>query len=35
MKAPAEKATTYVIVVIVALIVLYIIIGSIAGRMMY
>lgn len=35
MKAPTEKATTYVIVVIIALIVLYIVIGSIAGRMMY
>jgi TRAP-type C4-dicarboxylate transport system permease small subunit len=30
MKAPADKATTYVIVVIIALIVLYVIIGVIA-----
>jgi len=35
MKAPAEKATTYVIVVIVAIIVVYMVIGMIAGRMMY
>ena len=35
MKAPAEKATGYVIVVIVVLIVIYVVIGSIASRMMY
>lgn len=35
MKAPAEKATTYVIVVIIAIIVIYVLIGMIAGRMMY
>ena len=35
MKAPAEKATTYVIVVIVAIVVVYMVIGMIASRMMY
>ena len=35
MKAPAEKATTYVIVVIIALVLIYVVIGAIAGRMMY
>jgi len=35
MKAPAEKATTYVIVVIIVLIIIYVVIGSIVGRMFY
>ena len=35
MKAPAEKATTYVIVVIIVLVIIYVVIGSIAGRMFY
>jgi len=35
MKAPAEKATTYVIVAIVAIVVVYMVIGMIAARMMY
>jgi hypothetical protein len=35
MKASAEKATTYTIVVIVAVIVIYFIIGTISARMMY
>lgn len=34
MKAPAEKGTTYTIVVIVAVIVIYIVIGSISRMMM-
>jgi len=35
MKAPAEKATTYVIVVIIVLIIIYVVIGSVVGRMFY
>lgn len=35
MKAPAEKATTYVIVVILVLIVIYVVIGAIVSRMVY
>lgn len=35
MKAPAEKASTYVIVVIISIVVLYMIIGMIGNRMMY
>lgn len=35
MKAPAEKATTYVVAVIVALIVIYVIIGMMTSRMFY
>ena len=35
MKAPAEKATTYVIVVIIALVLLYVVVGAIVGRMAY
>ena len=35
MKAPAEKATTYVIVVIIVLIIVYVLIGLIVGRMFY
>jgi len=35
MKAPAEKATTYVIVVIIVLVILYVVIGGIVGRMVY
>jgi hypothetical protein len=35
MKAPPEKASTYVIVTIIAIVVLYMIIGMIGTRMMY
>jgi hypothetical protein len=35
MKAPAEKATTYVVVVVIAIVVVYLVIGSIAGRLFY
>ena len=35
MKAPAEKATTYVIVVIIVLVIIYVVIGSVVGRMFY
>ncbi|HEX2723216.1 MAG TPA: Yip1 family protein [Gemmatimonadaceae bacterium] len=33
MKAPSDKATTYTVVVIIAVMVIYFIVGSIAGRM--
>jgi hypothetical protein len=35
MKAPAEKAMTYVVVVIIAIIVVYFVIGGIAARSMW
>jgi hypothetical protein len=35
MKAPVEKATTYVIVVIIAIVVVYLVIGGIASRSMF
>ena len=35
MKAPAEKATPYVIVVIIVLVLIYVVSGAIVGRMMY
>ncbi|MEO8193341.1 MAG: Yip1 family protein [Gemmatimonadales bacterium] len=33
MKAPADKAVTYTVVVVVAMVVIYIVVGSVAGRM--
>lgn len=35
MKAPAEKGTTYTIVVIIAVVVIFMIVGAIAGRVRY
>lgn len=35
MKAPAEKATTYVIVVIIAIVVIYMVIGTVITRRMF
>ncbi|HEX6573873.1 MAG TPA: YIP1 family protein, partial [Gemmatimonadaceae bacterium] len=35
MKAPGEKATTYVIVVIVAIVIIYMVIGSVVARGMF